>query len=65
MSFQAYLDNIKSKTGKSPEDLKLLAEKAGVLRPEMKASELVAWLGANPRWQVGVGTKLPLRLVQG
>jgi hypothetical protein len=44
MSFQAYLDNIKTKTGKTPEDLKLLAEKAGVFRPNMKASELVAWL---------------------
>ena len=44
MSFQAYLDNIKAKTGKTPEDLRALAEKAGVFSPEMKASELVAWL---------------------
>jgi hypothetical protein len=27
MSFQAYIDNIKAKTGKSPADFKLLAEK--------------------------------------
>jgi hypothetical protein len=27
MSFQAYLDNIKAKTGKTPEDFKKLAEK--------------------------------------
>ena len=45
MSFQAYLDNIKAKTGKTPEQLKDLAEKAGVYRSDMKAGELVAWLG--------------------
>jgi hypothetical protein len=44
MSFQAYLDTIKAKTGKDPEELKLLAEKAGILQPDMKASELVSWL---------------------
>ena len=27
MSFQSYLDNIKAKTGKGPEDFKKLAEK--------------------------------------
>jgi hypothetical protein len=44
VSFQAYLDNIRAKTGKTPEQIKALAAKAGVLRREMKASELVAWL---------------------
>jgi hypothetical protein len=44
MSFQAYLDNIKAKTGKTPAQLKELAAEAGVLTPDMKASELVAWL---------------------
>jgi hypothetical protein len=44
MSFQACLDDIKLKTGKSPEQLKVLAEKEGVYKPEMKASALVAWL---------------------
>ncbi len=29
MSFQAYLENIKTKTGKTPEDFKKLAEKKG------------------------------------
>ena len=27
MSFQAYIDNIKAKTGKSPDDFKKLAKK--------------------------------------
>jgi len=44
MSFQAYLDNIRAKTGKDPEDFKALATAAGVYRPDMKAGELVAWL---------------------
>ncbi len=43
MSFQAYIDNIKTKTGKTPEDFKRLAEKAGILKFDMKVGELVAW----------------------
>ncbi|MBO9631841.1 MAG: DUF4287 domain-containing protein [Chitinophagaceae bacterium] len=49
MSFQAYLDNIKAKTGKSADDLKKLAEKKkflvkGELDPKVKAGEIVNWL---------------------
>jgi hypothetical protein len=44
MSFQAYLDNVKTKTGKTPGQLKALATAAGVFRSDMKANELVAWL---------------------
>lgn len=49
MSFQAYLDTIKKKTGKGPDDFKKLAEKKGFLQkgnlnPEVKAGEIVAWL---------------------
>lgn len=44
MSFQAYLDNIKAKTGKTPEQFKALAKKAGVYSKDMKAGALVAWL---------------------
>jgi hypothetical protein len=44
VSFQAYLDNIRAKTGKTPEQLKVLAENAGVYRPDMKATALVDWL---------------------
>jgi hypothetical protein len=47
MTFQAYLDNIKAKTGKTPEDLYKLAVGAGVYNPDMKAGELVAWLKAE------------------
>lgn len=49
MSFQAYLDNVKAKTGKKPEEFVKLAEKKkyilkGVLDPKVKASEIVQWL---------------------
>jgi hypothetical protein len=49
MSFQAYIDNIKTKTGKTPEDFKKMAEKkkfmvAGKLNPKIKATEITDWL---------------------
>jgi hypothetical protein len=44
MTFQAYLDNIHAKTGKTPEQFKALAIRDGVFRPDMKAGELVSWL---------------------
>ena len=40
MSFQAYLDNIKAKTGKTPEDFQALANKKGLVT----SGEIVAWL---------------------
>ena len=44
MSFQAYINNIKAKTGKTPEDFKKIAEKKGLLKPGVKAGQIVAWL---------------------
>jgi len=44
MSFQAYLDNIKAKTGKSPYDFKKLADKKGLLKEGVKAGAIVKWL---------------------
>ena len=44
MSFQAYIDNIQAKTGKTPAELKAAAEQAGVYARDMKAGDLVAWL---------------------
>lgn len=58
MSFQAYLDNIKAKTGKTPEDFKNLATEAGVYSYEMKASELVAWL--NKEFGLGHGHSMAI-----
>jgi Domain of unknown function (DUF4287) len=47
MTFQAYLDNIKQKTGHTPENFKAQADKAGVYRPDMAATDLVDWLKAR------------------
>lgn len=52
MSFQADLDNIEAKTGKTPADFKKIAEekgfmKEGELNPSTKAGEIVAWLKAD------------------
>ena len=53
MTFQAYIDAVKAKTGKTPEQLKTEATKAGVYRPDMKATELVTWLAR--KYDVGRG----------
>jgi len=44
MSFQAYLDNIKAKTGKTPQDFRMLAEKKGFLKPGVKVGDILVWL---------------------
>jgi hypothetical protein len=44
MTFQAYLDNIHKKTGKTPDDFLALAKRNGLLGPDLKAGRLVAWL---------------------
>ena len=44
MSFQAYLDNIKAKTGHAPDDFKRLAEKSGILKPSMTATDFIHWM---------------------
>jgi hypothetical protein len=43
MSFQAYLDNIEAKTGKTPNEFIALAKEKG-FGPDTKAGEIVAWL---------------------
>lgn len=49
MSFQAYLNNIQKKTGKSPDDLKELATQNGFLengslKSGVKVAQIVQWL---------------------
>jgi len=58
MSFQAYLDNIHAKTGKTPEQFKAAAIRAGVLKPDMKAGELVTWL--KQEFDLGHGHSMAL-----
>ena len=52
MSFQAYLDNIQARTGKSPDDFKVLAQAKGFataqgLMPGVKATQITDWLKAD------------------
>ena len=52
MTFQAYIDNIKAKTGKTPADFKKLAEAKdflanGELVKTVKATEITNWLKAE------------------
>ena len=66
MSFQAYLDNIQAKTGKSPEDFKKLAEKRGFtqkgkLKPETKAGDIVKWL--KEEFELGHGHSMAIYAV--
>jgi hypothetical protein len=44
MSFQAYLDNIETKTGKTPNEFITLAKAKGFDDPSTKAGEIIAWL---------------------
>jgi len=44
MTFQAYIDNIKAKTGKTPEDFRVWAEKKGLLEADIKVMQIVEGL---------------------
>ena len=52
MSFQSYLANIQSKTGKTPADFRALAEARGLtqggkVREGVRAGEVIEWLKAD------------------
>lgn len=47
MTFQAYIDNIDAKTGKTPEDFRKLARAKGLLEPGVKAGQIVTWLNED------------------
>ena len=47
MSFQAYLDNVESKTGKSPEEFIQMAHEKGLDKPGVKSGEIVTWLAED------------------
>ncbi|MBI3341593.1 DUF4287 domain-containing protein [Candidatus Curtissbacteria bacterium] len=44
MTFQAYIDNVKLKTGKTPDDFLALAQKKGLLAPGTRATQFFNWL---------------------
>lgn len=52
MSFQAYMDNIEAKTGRTPDALQAMAidkglAHAGGLAPSVKAGAVIDWLKAD------------------
>lgn len=52
MSFQAYLDNIQAKTGKTPAEFRAMAAEKGFataagLAPGVKATQITDWLKAD------------------
>ncbi|GAA2173661.1 DUF4287 domain-containing protein [Arthrobacter parietis] len=47
MSFQAYLDAIEDKTGRTPRELVEQAKERGFDSPAVKAGEIVDWLNAD------------------
>lgn len=63
MSFQAYMDNIQAKTGKSPAEFKKLAEtkrflQSGKLASHTKAGDVVKWLKED--YKLGHGHAMAL-----
>jgi hypothetical protein len=44
MSFQAYINNIHTKTGKTPEDFLRDAKTKGMVGPDVKVMQIVDWL---------------------
>jgi len=53
MTFQAYIDAVKAKTGHDPAGLKQLMEKAGVYKVDLSATQLCDWLASE--FQLGRG----------
>ncbi len=47
MSFQAYLDTIKEKTGLTPDDFEKIARERGLLEDDIKAGPIIEWLAAD------------------
>jgi len=57
MSFQAYLDNIETKTGKTPNDFIEIAKAKGFDK-DTKAGEIVTWLKKD--YELGHGHAIAL-----
>ena len=63
MSFQAYMENIQAKTGKTPTEFKKLAEAKGILKggkltTAAKAGDVVKWL--KEEYELGHGHAMAL-----
>ena len=61
MTLQAYIDNIRTKTGMSPKDFARRARAKGLLRPDVTVKEVVVWLKAE--FGLGYGHALAIYAV--
>ena len=58
MSFQAYLDAIEDKTGRTPRELVDIAKSRGFDDPSVKAGEILEWLKTD--YELGRGHGMAL-----
>ena len=58
MTFQAYLDTIKAKTGMDPEDFQQIADEKGLLVGDIKAGPIQKWL--KDEYDLGPGHSMAL-----
>jgi hypothetical protein len=58
MTFQAYLDTIKAKTGMDPEDFQKIAAEKGLLEGDVKAGPIQKWLKDD--YDLGPGHSMAL-----
>lgn len=58
MSFHAYMDNIETKTGVSPDEFMKRAKEKGLLEPGTKAMQIVDWL--KEEYNLGHGHSMAL-----
>ncbi len=58
MSFQAYLDSIQAKTGKTPNELVAMAKEKGFDAPDTKAGRIIDWLKED--FELGRGHAMAL-----
>ncbi|MDB5183791.1 MAG: hypothetical protein JWO07_472 [Candidatus Saccharibacteria bacterium] len=60
MSFQAYIDNIYTKTNKTPDDFLQAAKAKGLIAPDVKVMQIVNWL----KDEYGLGHGHAMAIVQ-
>jgi hypothetical protein len=58
MTFQAYIDTIKAKTGMDPDDFQKIADEKGLLAGEIKAGPIQKWLKDD--YDLGAGHSMAL-----
>jgi len=58
MSFQAYLDSIQAKTGKTPNEFVAMAKEKGFDAPDTKAGRIIDWLKED--FELGRGHAMAL-----